>query len=317
MNYLNNLIVRNLLKITSAFLFLLMVSSSLNAQNMIIKLWPDGAPGAKIDSSYKETTIMDNSRPRISKVSEPEIWVYLPDKLIANGTAVVICPGGGYGRLAIDHEGWDVARWLNTLGIAGIVLKYRLPSEAIMVDKTIGPLQDAQEAIRFVRRKAVEWNINPNKIGIMGFSAGGHLAGTASTMYNEIIYKPLDTVSARPDFSILIYGVLSMKSFTHPGSRQNLLGDNPSQELINKFSNELQVNKSTPPAFLVHASDDKAVPVENSIRYCQALVKNNIPCELHIYETGGHGFGTALERKSNESSWTEACYKWLKNRRLL
>lgn len=296
---------------------LLLLTINLSAQNMVVKLWNQGAPDAKADSSYKETTTMDHNRPRISKVTDPEILVYLPDKLLANGTAVVICPGGAYARLAIDHEGWDVAKWFNSLGIAGIVLKYRLPSDAIMEEKTIGPLQDVQEAIRIVRRNAKEWNIKPNQIGVMGFSAGGHLAGTASTMYNEKVYSPTDTVSARPDFSILIYGVLSMQSITHSVSKKNLLGENPSKELIDKFSNELHVNPKTPPAFLVHAQDDKSVPVENSIRYYQALVRNNIPGELHIYEKGGHGFGMALDHKTSESSWTEACVRWLKNRGLL
>jgi acetyl esterase/lipase len=290
---------------------------NLSAQTLTVKLWKQGAPGAKIDTSYKETTVLDKNRPRISKVTDPEIQVYLPDRSVANGTAVVICPGGGYGRLAIDHEGWDVAKWFNSIGVAGIVLKYRLPSNAIMVDKTIGPLQDVQEAIRLVRRNAKEWNINPNQIGVMGFSAGGHLAGTATTLYNEKVYTPSDTVNARPNFSILIYGVLSMQSITHSGSKKNLLGDNPSQELIDKFSNELHINTSTPPAFIVHSQDDKSVPVENSIRYYQALVKNGIPAELHIYEKGGHGYGMALDRKSTESTWTEACVKWLKSRGLL
>ncbi|MGE0079278.1 MAG: alpha/beta hydrolase [Bacteroidales bacterium] len=281
-----------------------------SAQDMTIKLWENGVPGSKQDTSYKETTILNKQRPRILKVTDPEIQIFIPDTNISTGTAILICPGGGYERLAIDHEGWDVAKWLNSMGITGIVLKYRLPSDAIMIDKTIGPLQDVQEAIRTIRRNAAKWNIDPNKIGVIGFSAGGHVAGIASTMYNEKVYNT-DTISARPDFSILIYSVLSMQSFTHSGSKKNLLGDAPSQELTDKFSNELHVNKQTPPAFLVHSQDDKSVPVENSIRYFQALIKNSIPAELHIYEKGGHGYGLATDRETTESSWPDACKKWL------
>jgi acetyl esterase/lipase len=283
------------------------------AQNLTQNVWPEGIPGAKKDTSYHEQTIMDKGRPRISKVTSPQILVYLPPKDKANGTAVVICPGGGYTRLAIDHEGYDVAKWFNEMGIAGIVLKYRLPSDQIMEDKTTGPLQDVQEAIRMVRRNAKEWHIQPNKIGVMGFSAGGHLAGTASTMYNEKVYIPKDSTSARPDFSILMYGVLSLqKQITHGGTHKNLLGNNASQALTDKFSNELNVNAQTPPAFLVHAADDGTVPVQNSILYFQALIKNKIPAELHVYEKGGHGFGLATGRTSTESTWPEACKNWLK-----
>lgn len=287
------------------------------AQDITVKLWKNGIPNSKQDTSYKETTVYDKQRPRISKVTDPEIQIFLPDKIMANGTAVLICPGGGYSRLAIDHEGWDVAKWLNSFGVTGIVLKYRLPSDIIMEDKSIGPLQDVQEAIRTIRRNAKEWNILPNKIGVMGFSAGGHLAATASTMYNEKVYSPTDTISARPDFSILIYGVLSMQNITHAGSRKCLLGENPSQELIDKFSNELLVNKQTPPAFIVHSQDDKSVPIENSIRYYQALIKNNVLGELHIYEKGGHGYGLATDRKTTESTWPDACIKWLKQKGFL
>jgi acetyl esterase/lipase len=296
-------------------IFLIMSSFSfgLYAQNHTLKVWPEKIPGSKVAEGYKEETMMDDGRPRISKVTDPELIVYLPEKEKANGTAVVICPGGGYGRLAIDHEGWDVAKWFNKRGVAGIVLKYRLPSDAIMSDKSIGPLQDVQEAIRIVRRKAAEWNIDPGKVGVMGFSAGGHLAGTASTMYNEKVYTVNDGISARPDFSILMYGVLSMEEdITHKGSLENLLGKNPSKEMQNKFSNELHVTKETPPAFLVHSEDDGAVPVENSIRYFQALKKNSVPGELHIYEKGGHGYGLAIGR-GTESQWPVACETWLKS----
>jgi acetyl esterase/lipase len=168
-----------------------------------------------------------------------------------------------------------------------------------------------QEAIRIVRRKATEWNIDPGKIGVMGFSAGGHLAGTASTMYAEKVYSPSDATSARPDFSILMYGVLSMQGeITHKGSQENLLGKNASNELMNHFSNELNINKETPPGFLVHSMDDKAVPVENSVRYFEMLKKYSVPAELHIYEKGGHGYGLAIGG-GTESQWPTACKAWL------
>ncbi len=291
---------------------LIMLSSTLYAQTEMLKVWPDKIPGAKANKDYKEITRMDNGKPRISKVTDPELMVYLPSKEKANGTAVVICPGGGYGVLAIDHEGWDIAKWFNEMGIAGIVLKYRLPSDEIMEDKSVGPLQDVQEAIRLVRRKATAWNIDPNKIGVMGFSAGGHLAGTASTMYSKKVYEPSDAISARPDFSILIYGVLSMQNdITHKGSQKNLLGENVAKNTLDAFSNELNINKETPPAFLVHSGDDGAVPVENSIRYYQALQKNSISTEMHVYEKGGHGYGLAIG-KGTESEWPKACEAWLK-----
>jgi acetyl esterase/lipase len=305
-------------KIYLLFLLVLTNVALLQAQTYTLKIWSGKIPGSKIDTSYKEQNIIDNSRCRILKVTDPEIYVFLPEKQKATGTAVVICPGGGYGRLAIDHEGYDVAKWFNEMGIAGIVLKYRLPSDKIMEDKTIGPLQDVQEAIRIVRRNAAKWNIAPDKIGVMGFSAGGHLAGTASTMYNEKVYPVFDSTSARPDFSILMYGVLSMqKEITHGGSRIGLLGNDASQELIDKFSNERNVNGQTPTAFLVASSDDGAVPVINSILYYQALVKNKIPAEIHIFEKGGHGYGLAPDRKGTENGWPEICKKWLKVHGLL
>jgi len=216
--------------------------------------------------------------------------------------------------LAIKHEGAEVAVWLNSLGITAFVLKYRLPDDAIMKDKTIGPLQDVQEAIRCVRRRANEWAIDPAKIGLMGFSAGGHLASSGATHFKDKVYELIDTISARPDFSILIYPVISMDpAITHQGSKNNLLGKNPADDLVMRFSNERQVNGQTPPTFLVHSIDDNAVPVQNSIDYTMALKKFNIPCELHIYEKGGHGYGLG-RTNGTESTWPQACGKWLKAR---
>ncbi|HLT71295.1 MAG TPA: alpha/beta hydrolase [Cyclobacteriaceae bacterium] len=280
---------------------------------MTVKLWPEGIPGAKKSDTYHEEIVMnDRDLPRVSKVTDPELLVYLPPKEKATGAAVVICPGGGYGILAIDHEGYDIAKWLNEMGIAGIILKYRLPSDEIMEDRSVGPLQDAQEAIRTVRRKAAEWSLSPDKIGVMGFSAGGHLAGTASTMYAERVYTSKDNISARPDFSLLIYGVLSMQEgITHGGTKKSLLGDKPGKDKTDRFSNELRVDTKTPPAFLVHSLDDDAVPVENSILYYQGLRKAGVTGELHIYESGGHGYGLA-PNGATESMWPEACKAWMK-----
>ncbi|MDP4208716.1 MAG: alpha/beta hydrolase [Bacteroidota bacterium] len=302
-----------------SFAFLMIFSGiALNAQVTTLKVWPGKIPGAIDNPSYKEEFVkVEGQAPRVSHVVNPDITVFLPAKDKANGTAVVICPGGGYTRLAIDHEGYQVAEWLNKQGVAGIVLKYRLPSDEIMKDKTIGPLQDAQEAIRIVRRNAQAWNIDPRKVGIMGFSAGGHLASTLSTHYSDRVYIVSDTVSARPDFSVLIYPVISMKpEITHGGSRQNLLGKNPEAALQDRFSNELQVNKNTPPAFLVHATDDGTVPVQNSINYLLALKTNGVSGELHIYEKGGHGFGLGRS-KGTEITWPEAFKTWLKVHNLL
>ncbi len=291
--------------------------SSMFGQEKTLKVWPDKISGAIDDPSYKAQTITDNGWTRIDHVADPTLDFYPAPKEKSNGTAVVICPGGGYAVLAIDHEGAQIARWFNTMGITAFVLKYRLPSDKIMVDKTIGPLQDAQEAIRIVRRNAKEWNINPDKIGIMGFSAGGHVASTVSTHYNEKVYDVQDATSARPDFSILIYPVISMdSSITHMGSRENLLGKNPSPELVKKFSNELQVTKETPPAFLVCSTDDDVVPIQNSINYLMALKKAGVHAELHIYESGGHGYGMGRS-KDTEINWPEACKKWLEARGLL
>lgn len=284
------------------------ISQSAIAQNEEIKLWAKGVPDAIENIVYKENI---SKNYHISKVTTPTLTVFSPAKEKVKGTSVIICPGGGYGGLAFDHEGYQIAKWLNQLGITAFILKYRLPSDAIMKDKSIGPLQDAQKAIRLVRKNVKKWNLDPSKIGVMGFSAGGHLASTLSTHFDEKVYSDDDTTSARPDFSLLIYPVISMNvKITHQGSRNNLLGDAPSEKLVHHFSNELMITKNTPPAFLVHAVDDQVVPIENSIDYLLALRKFNIPAELHLYQKGGHGFGLK-HLKGTESSWGKACEFWL------
>jgi len=282
------------------------------AQHKIINVWEGKIPGSVEDNNYKEEDLSNaEGIYQISRVKIPTLTIFLPSKEKSNGTAIVICPGGGYMHLAFAKEGIKVAEWLNSLGIAAFVLKYRLPSDAIMKDKSIGPLQDVQEAMRIVRRNAKQWNIDPNKIGIMGFSAGGHLAASLCTHYNQKVYNS-DSTSDKPDFSLLIYPVISMKpGITHKGSMESLLGNNPTEEQINWFSSEMQVNKNTPPAFLALAGDDNVVPIQNSIDYFLALKKYKISAELHIFQHGGHGFGLAVN-KETESNWPLLCAAWLK-----
>lgn len=304
------------MKIKISFLaFILMNIFVINgfSQTVILKLWPDVIPGSKKDPSYVENITTTEGRiTQCEKVVTPDLTVYLPAPEKANGAAVLICPGGGYGMLAFDHEGNAIAKWLNDNGMAGIILKYRLPSDQIMVNKSIGPLQDAQEAMRVIRRHAAELKINPGKIGVIGFSAGGHLASTLSTHYTEKVYEVKDNTSARPDFSLLIYPVVSFDSaVTHMGSRNNLIGINPDEATVKHFSNELQITSDTPPAFLVHSADDPAVPVMNSIVYFKGLQKNKIPVEMHIFQKGGHGYGLA-PNGGTQSSWPDLCIRWMK-----
>jgi len=296
---------------------MILLTSQVAAQSQVIDLWDGQVPGSIEQPDYQQTVDDNDGWVKMRFVTNPSLDVYPAPAETATGAAVLICPGGGYWLLAIDHEGAQVARWLNSLGITAFVLKYRLPSDAIMEDKSIGPLQDAQKAMRWVRWHADAWNVDPHKIGVMGFSAGGHLASTLSTHYSENVYEPVDDVSARPDFSLLIYPVISMEdSITHMGSRNLLLGDNPSSEKVAHFSNELQVTQDTPPAFIIHSLDDGAVSFQNSICYAVALREHGVPCELHLYESGGHGYG--LGRSANtESSWPEACRKWLEMKGLL
>jgi acetyl esterase/lipase len=287
-----------------------MIISGSSAQT-VIPLYQGKIPNS-VDApdQEKSDTSKTNGRIGISKVSNPTLRVYLPAKEKASGAAVIICPGGGYGGLAITHEGYDVAAELNKIGVAAFVLKYRLPSDRIMTNKETGPLQDTQEAIKMVRKRAKEWNIDVNKVGIMGFSAGGHLASTTGTHYNTAILENNDNISLRPDFMILIYPVISFSdSLMHKGTRDNLLGQNPPDEKKILYSGELQVAKDTPPAFLVHAQDDKTVKVENSIHFYEALTRNGIPAEMHLYPKGGHGFG--LINSTTRDLWMESCKNWM------
>jgi len=294
-------------------LLITFVIAPLAAQNQIIPLWQGVPP------NYQETgevTIWDTSDiVRVRNVQKPDIAVFLPSKKNATGEAVVICPGGGYGILAYDWEGSDIARWLNSRGIAAFVLKYRLPGSKSNIVPHKSPLMDAQRAMRLVRYNAEKWNLDPGMIGIMGFSAGGHLASTLSTHYDggdPSNSDPVEQVSCRPDFSVLVYPVISFTlDFQHSGSRINLLGEDAEESLVKQFSSELQVTEDTPPAILIHSDDDEAVPVENSIAYYRALRANKISSELHIYPYGGHGYSLAIG-KGHLSTWPDRVIEWIR-----
>ena len=246
----------------------------------------------------------------VSLVSHPTLAIYLPSKDKTNGTGVIICPGGGYTHLAMAHEGILVAQKLNEMGVAAFVLKYRLPSDETMINKEIGPLQDAQRAIQLVRQHAGDWGVKTNRIGIMGFSAGGHLASTAGTHFTNIVIDNKNNISLRPDFMILLYPVISFSdTIGHTASRENLIGRHPGQELIKEYSNELHVTAGTPPAFLVHAGDDHTVPVANSLHFYEALQHHEIPAEMHIYPSGGHGFG--MNNSATKDAWMDRLQNWL------
>jgi len=277
-----------------------------------IPLWSNEIPNRQ--ASDEKEIRNDGDILWIEKVQVPDLAIYLPTKSHATGQAVVICPGGGYQGLAYDWEGTDIAKWFNSKGIAAFVLKYRLPQSGSVVVSHKAPLQDAQRALRFVRSNSEKWNVDKGMIGVMGFSAGGHLASTLGTHFDDSVYAKIDGIdseSARPDFMILVYPVITMKKlYTHEGSRKALLGENPGDDLIEEFSNELQVSSTTPPTFIVHSTDDKAVPVENSLQFYQALKNNDVSCEMHIYPYGGHGYSLAIG-KGHLQTWPDRLYEWL------
>ncbi len=271
----------------------------------------DGAIPNAIACTVKETSVTDNGILIISNVTQPTLTAWIPPKDKQNGTAVLIIPGGGYGIVAAGHEGADVAKAFNAAGITAFVLKYRIPNDACMTDKMFVPLMDAQQALYVIRKNAAAYGIDTAKVGVMGFSAGGHLAATVSTHFDRPVRKELAGTNLRPDFSMLIYPVISFEpNIAHMGSRENLIGKNADEKWVHYFSNEEQVTAQTPPAFFVHASDDNAVNPENSIAYYTALLKFKTPAELHIYEHGGHGFG--LNNPTTNDKWFESCLNWLK-----
>lgn len=288
--------------------FVILVGLNLNAQK-VIPLYPGAIPNSK---SYQITELISeiNGEPyECRNVSKPTLALYLPDKKIATGAAVIICPGGAYEFVSYQLEGTKIANEFLNKGIAAFILKYRLPNDSIMIDKAMAPLQDAQQAMKVVREHAAEWNLDSKRIGIIGFSAGGHLASTVGTHFNKSYIQNVENTNLRPSFMILVYPVISMKNaLTHKGSMINLLGKFPKQETVALFSNELHVTKNTPPTWLTHAGDDTIVPVENSISFYQSLNHNNVPVEMHLYPKGNHGF--VLRLPINE--WMEPMFKWMK-----
>jgi acetyl esterase/lipase len=265
-----------------------------------VEIWPDGAPGAVGDEA----------------ADRPTLTLFLPDPQPEKCAAVVVCPGGGYGHLAIGHEGREIGEWFNSLGLAAFVLKYRIAPRY----RHPAPLDDAQRALRLVRARAQEWKIDPSRLGIIGFSAGGHLASTAATHFDDGEQKapdPVERQSCRPDFAILCYPVVTMTDpSTHRGSRRNLLGDTPDPKLVRWYSNETQVIAQSPPTFLFHTDADQAVPAENSLMYYLALRKAGIPAELHVYEPGRHGVGLAASDPVL-STWSGHCEDWLRRHGVL
>jgi len=296
------------MKIFIVFFVFIIISLSVQAQE-IINLYQGSVPNSK-ESPVEEK----EQSGMFSGVTQPTLEIYFPEKDKATGVAVIICPGGSYAVVVYQAEGIKTAKEFARNGVAAFVLKYRLPNDEIMPDKKIGPLQDAQQAIKIVRENAGNWGIDSDKIGIMGFSAGGHLASTAATRFSDSLIENNKNTNLRPDFQILIYPVISMQdSLTHPDSRTNLLGKNPSQKIINLFSNELQVGSDTPPAYITHAEDDQLVDVDNSIVYYEHLRHHNVPAEMHIYPNGNHGF--VLSQPTEE--WMLPIFKWMKNSDLI
>lgn len=288
--------------------FILTIASTIAyGQQKAMPLYPKGIPNSKpTPATYVEQT---SNTSWITMVSEPTLTPYLPEKGKANGAAVVVCPGGAYVGLANAHEGMAICQEFNKIGVTAFLLKYRLPSDEIMVDRSIGPLQDAQMAIYTVRKNAKEWGINPAKIGIIGFSAGGHLASTAGTHFDKPVIDDKDNISLRPDFMMLIYPVISFGEQAHVGSRENLIGKTPTAAQLDLYSNEKQITANTPPTFLVHAQDDGAVPVQNSLLFYDGLLKNKVKAEMHLFQEGGHGFG--MYNSKNKGKWFDWATNWL------
>lgn len=281
-------------------LIFLLAFSFLNAQE-IIPLYDGNIPNSK------PSDIKESGEGMYRNVTNPTLEYFKPNLEKANGMAIILVPGGGYSVVVYQGEGVGNAKALTEQGIAVFILKYRLPNDAIMIDKKIGPLQDAQQAIKLVRENAEKWDIDTSKIGIMGFSAGGHLAASAATHFETSYIDNPKNTSLRPDFQILVYPVISMTdSLTHGGSRDALLGKNPTKEDIQLFSNEQQVKANTPPAYLTHTADDTTVDVDNSIAYFQSLRHNKVDAEMHIYPKGGHGF------IFRHQGWMDPLFSWMK-----
>lgn len=302
-----------------AFLLLTTLSVEAGIQNgEMIKIWPGIAPGSE-GVLIQEEIVERSKTPEIIrdragvKTLTPTLTAYVPKN--PNGVGILVMPGGGYARVVLDKESDELSSWLDAEGVTFFVLKYRLPGDG-HENREIVALQDAQRAMRVIRGNTEKWNLNPEKIGIMGFSAGGHLASTLSAKYDEKIYKQVDefdNFTAKPNFQILGYPVITMKDpHVHKGSRTNLLGENPSEEMINRFSSELNATEMVPKTYIMHATDDRSVPVENSIDYYLALKSKGVPVEMHIFQDGGHGYSIRGTKGKTVESWTETVSKWLK-----
>lgn len=296
------------------FIFTLMTCSVvLNAQQHI-PLYTGEIPNSKpcklVESSATTVRAADSVMvERVSHVTDPQLIAFFPKADKANGTSVIICPGGAYKILAINIEGYDVAKRLTEAGITAFVLKYRLPNDTSMINKSISPLQDAQRAVQLVKENAAKWKLDTSRVGIMGFSAGGHLASTAATHFDELIPNP-QKINLIPSFLILAYPVISFEdSLTHLISRSRLLGSSVSPETIKFYSNDQQVSARTPKTFIVHAMDDKGVKIENSLYFIAALKRNKVPVEVFIYARGGHGFG--ILNKTSPVNWIDECLLWI------
>jgi acetyl esterase/lipase len=302
-------------KIFALFLFTI-VLLSVHSQELKLPLYSGSIPNAK--GTTNTEYIERGDYKLFKKVSHPDISVFLPTRLLANGQAVVICPGGGYVQLSMDLEGTDIAAYLNSIGVAAIVLKYRLPSAETNIYPAKAPLMDAHRAMRLVRANATKWNINPNQIGVIGFSAGGHLASTLGTHFDygdKNSKDSIEKISCRPDFMILGYPVVSFADTTvRTQTRKMLMGEKLTNDNIQEYSNELHVTKDTPPTFFIHADNDKGVQTANSILMYRTLRKNGIPAELHIISEGGHGFGLGSNNK-HVNAWTVSLKLWLESLR--
>lgn len=293
------------------FIFCILFIFFCQAQTRLIPLYLHGIPNSKeVPPDYVEQT---DSAGLIRNVSAPAMQAYFPEKDKANGTAVIIFAGGGYFVLA-PKKCIELAKAFNALGVAAFVVKYRLPSTKIMKDKTIGPLQDAQTAIKIVRKGARDWNINPFKIGMIGLSAGGHLVSTAGTQLTRVVIENRENISLRPDFMILLYPVIIYDPQVSR-TRENLIGKKPSQKALNLYSTDKHVGRHTPPTYLVHAADDDVIPVKNSLRFFEAMLKAHVPGELHVLQSGGHGFG--ISDPESKNNWFSGCLNWMQKNDLL
>jgi acetyl esterase/lipase len=309
MFFLRPILLFHRMKIICLLLLILLLPPVIHAQE-VVNLFEGTVPNSKATQVVENSSLPSNGM--YSRVTKPTLEIFLPEKEKASGAAVIICPGGGYSVIVYQGEGVNTAKEFAKNGVAAFVLKYRLPDDSTMVNKTIGPLQDVQQAIKLVRENAYKWGIDSSKVGIMGFSAGGHLAATGATHFSTSYIENSKATNLRPDFQILVYPVISMQDqLTHKDSRRKLLGSQASKETIDLFSNELQVTKNTPPAYLTHAADDVTVDVDNSIAYFEKLRHKQVDVEMHIYPRGGHGF------IFRQKGWMIPLFQWMKVNRYL